>query len=721
MPPDQGPAPRGWSPAQPEAEASGVMSQFDRIVFVPLVDCVSAEQALQSMCDAFRSTGSSDSTGDPHQRLLANLEGQRCLLVLDNLEQLASDYAARLAQLLQQLPTLHELATSRRLLGVDGEQAFALRGLPLPPSDALLADAADNPAVALFVDRAQAARSDFHLSARHLPAVLQLVHLLGGSPLAIELIASRLRGNSPQGLLQRLSTQTTTPMLDLLQRPSQRSNAEARHASMREVVAWSWQQLTPEQQLLLGALSVFTSPAPLAAAAAAAGMSAALTEVGIEALADASLVQLVQAEAPSLHGTQTGQGAETADEAEHRLLLLQPVREFVSAQAPPGLAQQARQRVRQWLLQALPPRLARGHVHLAPDMAHVQAAITSAPADAAHRQALQLAVALRPFWESDPPPLSCLLALQQAASHINAEPLDGADQALLADGHELLAFGMGCAGLTQQAQAHAEAGLAASTTDARRHSLALVRWAWATYYAGQHGPKLEAAVAQALVLADQVQDQATQATVLRMQALLACNLHLDFAGAERLLAQAQTLWEQLGNRRQVYDTLFSRATMWAWQGRNEDALRVLQACEQVALTEANWTGLLRVRWQIGRVCIRMRRWAEAQAAFEGSVRTSWQRHHVQGLAAGLLHLPEALVMQGQAVRAARLQGFAVTNWLRLHHTINRIEARELRRTRLLLHLHLGASRSELLRSEGSAMLLADAVSMALDLDQGLAA
>ena len=72
-------------------------------------------------------------------------------------------------------------------------------------------------------------------------------------------------------------------------------------------------------------------------------------------------------------------------------------------------------------------------------------------------------------------------------------------------------------------------------------------------------------------------------------------------------------------------------------------------------------------------------------------------------------------MRGEPELAARLQGFAVVaaTGRRLYHAINRIEARELRRTRLLLHRALGAARAEALRVEGSGLDVTAAAMLAL--------
>lgn len=660
--------------------------RFDFIGFVPLVGCVSAAQAL----DAIRGGLPFDGRGDALAGIVAALQGRRALLVLDNLEQLVEETSRHIAELLSALPGLHVLLTSRRLLRLDGEVAFEIEGLSLPVPEAGLADVAANPAVALFVDRTQAVRADFELDARHLEAVLTLVRMLSGMPLAIELAASRMRGMTPQELLRRLGEAAGTPMLDLLARAAPHAAADTRHASMRKMIAWSWQQLTPTQQQMLLALSVFAAPARAEAIAAVAATDHHSAQWLLDELLAASLVQPVE----DADGTM-------------RFALLQPVREFAAARMPATAARDARARLRRWLITYARHTLPHGLTAVAAEASHVHASIVSAPADSDSNAGLELAVALRPFWESDTLPLSGLLALEQALGDADAN-----DETLRVDALELLAYGRSAAGFTAAAVAHAEAGLALAQDD-RRRSVALVRWVRSMYSAGRYDAPLDAALDEAHALACRADNPAALASALRMQALMASNFRLDYAGAEALVAQAQRLWEGLGNRAMVFDSLLLRATMWAWLGRNDQALTVFGECELAAIAASDWVSLMTVTRQTGRVYIRMRRWDEAVAAFRRSVRVAWQRHSTQGLAHGLLHLPEALVMRGEAEVAARLYGFAVANWSRHYHAINRIEARELRRTRLLLRLALGAACAEALRAEGTSLGVVEAFRLAL--------
>jgi predicted ATPase len=676
-----------------ELQELSAAPRFDRVRFVPLLDCVDAAQTLDALCAALQLEAT---PGQAPARISAALSGGRTLLVLDNLEQLNASAGQAIAGLLAASGGVHVLATSRQLLDLDGEQAFELDGLALPPAQVALAEASINPAVMLFVDRARAARADFLWDAEQLRAVVDLVRLLGGMPLAIELAASRVRSLAPAELLQRLIQDAGTPMLDLLARSEQRTTAGSRHASMRHVVGWSWRQLNPAQTALMRAMTVLGAPAQRATVAALAGVSDAQAQQLLASLCDASLIRR----------TSDAQGAT-------RYAQQQPVREYAAQACTADENQLARQRLRHWLMaqvaRARPGGQSALAAALAPEMSHLHAALVSAPADGQGADAWHLAVALRSYWEADDLPTSSLLALQQCLPELKA----AADRS---DAHELLAMGFASAGQLAQAQVHAEAAIdqARQAGDQRRIAQALTRWVWTQYCGGQFDTAaLLRTLEEAAALAQFSADVTAQATVLRVQAGLVSNLQLDYAASERLSAQSQHLWEQAGNPVMARLCLLARATMWAWQHHEDLALPVFAQCEVAAQVDGDWMGVLTAARQTGRVCVRLRRWPQAVEALRRAVHVGWQRRYGRGLANALLNLPEALLMNGQPEAAARLHGFALAHWAQRFGTINPIETAEQRRARRLLRLHLGAQQADALRLQGAGLGLATAVDLAL--------
>jgi predicted ATPase/DNA-binding CsgD family transcriptional regulator len=179
-------------------------------------------------------------------QLTLALGERRRLLVLDNLEQVVAA-APEVATLLDACPRLTILATSRVPLRISGEQEYSVPPLGLQA------------AVALFVERARAARPDFALTDAIASAVADVCRRLDGLPLAIELAAARAKVLSPQALLVRLSDR-----LRLLTGGPR--DLPARQRTLRDAVAWSHDLLTPEEQALFRRLAVFAGGFTLEAA-----------------------------------------------------------------------------------------------------------------------------------------------------------------------------------------------------------------------------------------------------------------------------------------------------------------------------------------------------------------------------------------------------------------------------------------------------------------------
>ena len=218
------------------------------------------------------------------------LRDKTALLVLDNCEHLVQACAAVVAHLLQASAGLRVLATSRRPLGVRGEQLWPLQPLDhpdpahLPPVDEL--EGYD--AVALFAARARTVRSDFTLDAGTAPAVAEICSRLDGVPLALELAAATLRRLSPTEVAERLADRFA-----LLTDAPVDPEAPAHHRSLRAALDWSWDLLADAERVTLRRLAVFVSTFELEAAEAVAGTGYlppdAVPDAVVE-LVDASLV-----------------------------------------------------------------------------------------------------------------------------------------------------------------------------------------------------------------------------------------------------------------------------------------------------------------------------------------------------------------------------------------------------------------------------------------------
>lgn len=226
--------------------------------FVPL-EAV-GEPALLPLA-VVRALGLTDqSAREPIEVIVDGLGAVDALIVLDNCEHLIEAVARFADQLLDALPQLRILATSRRPLELAGEHVFAVPPLTLATDENRTSDA-----LILLDARARAAGAPGVLSQRDEAAALELCRSLDGLPLAIELAATRLRTLSVEDLVDRLSARFT-----LLQNGPR--NVIPRQRTLRAVVDWSYELCDPAQRDLWAALSVFSGGFDLQAAIAVADL-----------------------------------------------------------------------------------------------------------------------------------------------------------------------------------------------------------------------------------------------------------------------------------------------------------------------------------------------------------------------------------------------------------------------------------------------------------------
>ncbi len=197
---------------------------------------------------------------------IADAVGERRLLVvLDNFEQVTAA-ASDVAALLVSCARLSALVTSRALLRIRGEREFPVPPLPVPDPSHLPspAELAANPAVALFLDRAQATKPDLNLTDDNAAAIAEICARLDGLPLALELAAARVRLLPPSAMLPRLANR-----LSLLTAGPR--DLPERQQTLRNAIAWSHDLLTDDEQILFRRLAVFPGGCTLEAAEAVLG------------------------------------------------------------------------------------------------------------------------------------------------------------------------------------------------------------------------------------------------------------------------------------------------------------------------------------------------------------------------------------------------------------------------------------------------------------------
>jgi predicted ATPase/DNA-binding XRE family transcriptional regulator len=210
------------------------------------------------------------------------LKERRLLLLLDNFEHLLAA-APEVAALLASCPSLKVLATSRAPLRLRGEQEYPVEPLPVPDLSRVPTpgDVEGVPSVRLLVERAREASPGFGLTQQNAAALAAICRRLDGLPLALELVAARLKLLPPTALLARLDA--ALPLLSGGPR-----DLPERQRTMQNTVAWSYDLLGPGEQTLFGRLAVFAGGFELPAAEAVGGD--AVLE-GLSALLENSLVR----------------------------------------------------------------------------------------------------------------------------------------------------------------------------------------------------------------------------------------------------------------------------------------------------------------------------------------------------------------------------------------------------------------------------------------------
>ena len=267
--------------------AEDLAKQFiDGIVFVNLAPLSDAELVVPTIGQVLgvREQGHQP----PLDSLKDYLRDRHLLLMLDNFEQVI-EAAVQVAELLAACPMLKVLVTSRVVLHVQAEREWAVPPLSLPnPKDLPdLVALTQYEAVALFIERAQAVKPDFVVTNASASAVAGICRQLDGLPLAIELAAARVKLLPPQALLFRLSQRL--PMLTGGAR-----DVPARHQTLRNTIAWSYDLLEAGEQRLFRRLCVFVGGTTLSAGEA---VSAALGDEpgsvldGIASLIDKSMLR----------------------------------------------------------------------------------------------------------------------------------------------------------------------------------------------------------------------------------------------------------------------------------------------------------------------------------------------------------------------------------------------------------------------------------------------
>ena len=267
-------------------EQSGLFN--DGVFFVPLTAVNSHQQIPLSIADAINF--SFYTPDDPLKLLSDYLRQKDILLVLDDFEQLlgnTSPSSQMLSKLINEAPRVVIIVTSRQPLNLRMEQIVELQGLKypapdeIPPTD-LASGKADYSGLQLFEQIARRVNPRYSLDA-YWQETTRICQLVEGTPLAIELSASWIRGYGPTEIVRRIADNfdfLATAMQDIPQR----------HRSMRSVFNRSWHLLDENEKSILKKLTVFRGGFSSTAAETITGTTAAQ----LHALTDKSLLYPIE-------------------------------------------------------------------------------------------------------------------------------------------------------------------------------------------------------------------------------------------------------------------------------------------------------------------------------------------------------------------------------------------------------------------------------------------
>lgn len=244
-----------------EAARAGLTDFPDGVFFVALAPLDDPNLIAPALVQALGYVGTKNISTT--EQLKEGIGDKILLIVLDNCEHLIEDVSSLASGLLSACSRLKILTTSREALHVPGEWLYSVPTLGMPKEDSAvdMETLSKFPALTLFAERARAVRSDFELDSGNVQAIASICAQLDGLPLAIELIAARMRLMSPQVLLERWNDQF------MLSADGMRA-VSTRQKTLNNAISWSYNLLSDEEQRLFAHLSVFSGGFTLAAAEA---------------------------------------------------------------------------------------------------------------------------------------------------------------------------------------------------------------------------------------------------------------------------------------------------------------------------------------------------------------------------------------------------------------------------------------------------------------------
>jgi predicted ATPase/transcriptional regulator with XRE-family HTH domain len=535
-------------------------------------------------------------SGPIDDRLLGYLRRKEILLLLDSLERVL-DAAPFISKLLDFCPRLKILVTSRAPLRLRNEREFQVQPLDFPGSGP--ARSADDllryPAVALFIDRTQLVRPGFQNDDDSVRMIAEICRRLDGLPLAIELAAARVR-HLP---LAELHDQSLHRMQILTGGPR---DLPERQQKMASTIAWSYDLLSPTEQLIFRHLSSFVGSWSLQAAQFVCGPQPSRDHLleALRILVDNSLVILSQA----------------------RYRMLDTIREFAQQQlVSPGEQQAIQRRHADYYVQfanqaaaALEGgELTDWHRRLEMEEENLRAALDWLTRNDQTELALQLAGSIWRYWQR---------------------------QGNLGEGRHWLEGGLAKGG---------------SVSDAVRAN-ALWGAIWLAYHQGDYGRAGEES-AEYLTLAREMGDPLALRNALTGLGVTAVAQGRYDEGVA-YLRQSLEICRGLGENWHLGTSLLNLGRTIMHLGENREGVLLLEEALQVYRVLGNRAFVARTLGYLGNAALLRNDHENAEAFFRESLTEFADLDEKMGIAEGLEGLAAVFAVTERVDRAARLAGAA---------------------------------------------------------------
>ncbi|QKK29019.1 winged helix-turn-helix domain-containing protein [Rhizobium indicum] len=220
----------------------------DLITFIDFSRVAGEEFVIPSVAAALGISSGSQDRLDAISSILAR---RKTLLLLDTCEHVLNAVAHLCDVILVNTSDVRIVATSRQALRAKREEVFWLAPLEVPPPDHIYTpeQVLRYSAPQLLVERASE-KGKYNMEDGDASAVAKICRLLDGSPLAIELISSRLGSRSAADVLKELDDRFAT-----LVGPDQ--EGPLRQQTLLATMQWSYALLTKSEASVLRATSIF--------------------------------------------------------------------------------------------------------------------------------------------------------------------------------------------------------------------------------------------------------------------------------------------------------------------------------------------------------------------------------------------------------------------------------------------------------------------------------